>query len=156
MGFSGTYLRTGDDWSDHDPDDVPPPAAEPWLLVDIYDSDIATVSYGPAGPGSGVAYLGDTPRAYFDDPDASAPTDVTREAAGLAHWWARQHPAAGAPQRAAKQAEIATYLAADRDRGDDDWDDAVDDAAAADVFVETRTARLLTALGLPVPDELPL
>jgi hypothetical protein len=155
MGFSGTYLRTDGDWIDHDPDDVPPPAAEPWLLVDIYDSDITTISYGPAGPGSGVAYLGDTPRTYFDDPGASEPTDVPREAAGLAHWWARQHPGATPADRAAKQAELATYLAADRDRGDDDWDDDAEQDDA-DVFVETRTAGVLTALGLPVPDELPL
>ncbi|MEV7986869.1 hypothetical protein [Micromonospora sp. NPDC085948] len=60
----------------------------PWLLVDIHDSDSATLTYRPAGPGTGVAYLGYTPRTYFENPDASAPTDAVREAAGLSAWWA--------------------------------------------------------------------
>jgi hypothetical protein len=47
--------------------------------------------YEPAGPGSGTAYLGYTPRTYVDDESASAPADVLREAEGLASWLARQH-----------------------------------------------------------------
>ncbi|MEV4216804.1 nucleotidyltransferase domain-containing protein [Nonomuraea sp. NPDC049725] len=60
-------------------------------MVSIYDSDIATVIYRPAGPGTGVAYLGYTPCTYFEDPEASVPTDVEREAVGLASWWSQAH-----------------------------------------------------------------
>jgi hypothetical protein len=45
------------------------------LLIDIHGSDITTITYQPTGSGSGVAYLGVTPRTYFEDPWASAPTD---------------------------------------------------------------------------------
>lgn len=153
MGFFGTYLFDGDRWHDRDPDAGPPSTPEPWLLVDIQDSDIATLTYGPAGPGSGVAYLGDTPRTYWEREDASAPTDVHREAAGLASWRARL-PLPGAVPTAA---DLAGYLAADVDPADVDLDeeldvDAMDDA---DVFVEIKTARLLLALGLPLPPGLP-
>jgi hypothetical protein len=67
-----------------------PDGPEPWLVVDIHDSYVATIAYRPAGSGSGVAYLGVTPRTYFEDPDASAPTDVVREArARSAPPWSR-------------------------------------------------------------------
>jgi hypothetical protein len=58
--------------------------------VNIHDSDIATVRYELHGPGSGTAYLGYTPRTYFDDESASEPADVLREAEGLALWLTRQ------------------------------------------------------------------
>ena len=66
------------------------PYEAPWLSVDIYDSDFATVRYEPPGPGSGTAYLGNTPRTYFGNESASASTDVLREADGLASWLAQQ------------------------------------------------------------------
>ncbi len=69
----------------HEADKLPT-VPEPWLLVDIHDSDIATIAYRPTGSGSGVAYLGVTPRTYFEDPGASAPSDVAREAGGLVEW----------------------------------------------------------------------
>ncbi|MEV4458369.1 hypothetical protein [Microbispora sp. NPDC049633] len=64
MGFFGTYLYDGSRWLEHEADQHPD-FAEPWLMVSIHDSDITTVVYRPAGPGSGVAYLGLTPRTYF-------------------------------------------------------------------------------------------
>lgn len=154
MGFFGTYLFDGHRWAAHPPAEQPT-NAEPWLLVDIHDSDIATLTYRPPGPGSGVAYLGDTPRTYFENPDASAPTDVAREAAGLGAWWAQQHGGASDIERRAKEAELAAYLAEDLDPADMDLDDADDDDLDdAEIFVEVKTARFLAALDLPVPDAL--
>ncbi|MDQ1292622.1 MAG: hypothetical protein QG608_502 [Actinomycetota bacterium] len=92
-----------------------PDNAEPWLLVDIHDSDIATITYRPAGLGTGVAYLGCAPRTYFEDLQASAPTDVAREAAGLATWWASTHPGVGDAERNVVEAALIPCLAADLD-----------------------------------------
>ncbi|WP_431946055.1 hypothetical protein [Micromonospora marina] len=103
MGFLGTYLFDEGRWTVHQPAEqaaIP----EPWLLVDIHDSDIATLTYRPAGPGSGVAYLGYTPRTYSENSDASAQTDVVREAAGLSVWWAGQRGGASDTERSAKEA----------------------------------------------------
>jgi hypothetical protein len=54
MGFFGAYLFDGNRWTLHQPDQLPA-VAEPWLMIDIHDSDITTVVYRPAGRGSGVA-----------------------------------------------------------------------------------------------------
>ena len=81
MGFFGGYVFDGSTWREFDPDsDQWPDIAAPWLSVYIHDSDIATVRYEPGGPGSGIAYLGHTPRVYFGDESASAPAEVLREA----------------------------------------------------------------------------
>jgi hypothetical protein len=154
VGFFGTYLYDGSRWTAHQPDQ-PPTVAEPWLVVDIYDSDITTLLYRPAGPGSGLAYLGDTPRTYFEDAGASAPTDVVREAAGLGFWWAQLRGGASDAERRTKEAELAAYLAEDRDPAEIDLDDEEDDELDdADVFVEVKTARFLAAIDLPLPDDL--
>jgi hypothetical protein len=119
------------------------------LTVDIHDSDFTTVMYAPAGPGTGIAYLGYTPRIYFDSEDASAPTDVDREARGLAAWWTSVHAEATSADQQLKLVEIAGLLAADEEPSDDE---PTDDA---DVFVEIKTARFLAAMGLPLPPDLP-
>jgi hypothetical protein len=152
MGFFGTFVFDGSAW-------LTEPGAEkrigePSLLVDIHDSDIATIVYRPAGAGSGVAYLGFTPRSYFEDDAASAPTDVAREAAGLTAWW-RLRASVSDAEAAAKEQELAGYLAEDI-APDEDIDAAeigaeLDDA---EVFVEVKTARFLAALGLPLPEDL--
>ena len=159
MGFFGRYVYDGTRWLPLAEHEVPS-LAEPWLSVDIYDSDITTVVYRPAGQGSGVAYLGDTPRTYFADETASAPTDTGVEAAALAAWWARRHGASD-DARDAKARELIGYLAADGpddpgDYGNSDYGNSdYDDLADADVFVEVTTARFLAVLDLPVPDGLP-
>lgn len=152
MGFFGTNLYEGDRWSVYEPERVPD-AVEPWILVDIHDSDITTVRYSPPGRGTGLAYLGFTPRAYFEDPEASRPTDVAREATGLTDWWAL-HGQARQGSREAKEEELRGYLAADDDPcdEDDEDDENLDDA---EVFVEVKTARLLAALDLSLPADLP-
>ena len=153
MGFFGTYLFDGIQWSSHKPGNALPEAG-PWLLVDIHDSDFTTVSYGPSGRGSGVAFLGYTPRAYFEDANASEPTDVAKETAGLTDWWALRNQA-GDTQRSAKEAEVRLYLAgADDWPEDEDVEDDAEDVDDAEIFVEIKTARFLKDLGLPLPEDL--
>jgi hypothetical protein len=151
VGFFGTYAYEQGQWKTLSEGELPP-LAEPSLWIDIHDSDITSVVYAPVGSGSGVAYLGLTPRTYFENPNASDPTDVLREAAGLAQWWALQNSG----DVTAKQAELLAYLAPDEDPDTFEWDegediDAIDDA---EVFVEVKTKRFLAALDLPLPTEL--
>ncbi|MET7426225.1 hypothetical protein [Dactylosporangium sp. NPDC005555] len=140
VGFFGGFLFDGQTWTEVDIDDVVAPGGGPWLHVDIHDSDFAAVTYRPAGPGTGVAFLGFTPRVYFENPAASPPTDVHREAAGLAAWWAARRDAVTGADLAAKAAAVLLYLAKD-----DEDDEPADDSP----FVEDKTDRFLTALGLP-------
>jgi len=142
MGFFGSYVYDGATWTSYDATaevDVP----EPGLWVAIHDSDLTRLTYRPAGRGSGQAFLGYTPRSYFEDESASAPTDVAVEAAGL-HDWATSVTGSSPGEEA-----IAAFLAAD-EADIDDFDESDD----AEIFVEITTARLLTALGLPLPDDL--
>ena len=60
------------------------PTAVPFLLVDVHDSDLATVDYRFADATGGRFYLGYEPRVYFEEPDAAPPVDTAEEAAGLA------------------------------------------------------------------------
>jgi hypothetical protein len=140
MGFFGTYLYADGAWTELDPDaDVAEPVA-PYLFVMIHDSDIAMVRYSPVGDGTGRAFLGYTPRAYFGDPSASAPTDTGLEAAGLAAW-------AGAAGASLSADEVEPFLASDEQRAAD-----ADGVPDVDVFVELKTARFVQALGLaPLP-----
>ena len=144
MGFFGTYAYENGSWTTLSEGELPP-LTEPWLWIDIHDSDITSVVYAPPGPGTGVAYLGVTPRTYFENPGASDPTDPAREAAGLAAW---------AGQVSAE--EIQGFLAEDEDPDSFEWDEEedVDAIDVAEVFVEVKTARFLAAMGLPVPYEL--
>jgi hypothetical protein len=148
MGFFGTYAFEHGRWKTLSEGELPP-LEEPFLWIDIHDSDITSVVYAPAGPGTGVAYLGLTPRTYFENPNASDPTDVLREAAGLAAWWALHNSG----DVTAKQADLLGYLAEDEEPGDFSVEEG-EDVEDADVFVEIKTARFLAALGLPVPHDL--
>lgn len=161
MGFFGTYLYDEGQWHDVEPG-TRPHGDGPWLLADIYDSDITTLTYHPPGPGSGIAYLGVTPRTYFENTDASRPTDVAREAAGLATWWATIQDDTPSPHRVDTMRERLTgYLAPDADPDDADTDDDTGDDDMGDenagdlddgeIFVEVKTARLLHTLDLPLP-----
>lgn len=155
MGFFGGYIFYDSSWREFDLQAGQIPAVTgTWLSVCIYDSDIAEVRYEPAGPGSGTAFLGFTPRAYYEDESASAPTDVAREAAGLASWLARQQ---GRADEAELRLVIAPFIADDTPESLDDLDADEDDAELneADIFVEAKVSRFLTAVGLPVPPGLP-
>jgi hypothetical protein len=155
VGFFGSYVFAGTGWTPVPDEDVLD-FAEPWLSVDIHDSDITTVEYRPTGPGSGVVYLGETPRTYFEDATASEPTNVALEAAGLASWWAHWR-GRGDAERTAKERELAAYLAEDTEPPELDDDDLSGNGASPDdgeAFVEVKTARFLTAMDLPLPDDL--
>lgn len=146
VGLFGTYLYESGCWSERADARE---ATEPWLFLNIYDSDIATIMYRPCEPGTGIAFLGHTPRKYFDDPNASLPTDTVLESAGLARWWAQRTGAGDELARDAKQTEIASYLASDAD-----WDLAWPrDDEDADAPVEVKVCDFLQALGLDVPDD---
>jgi hypothetical protein len=62
------------------------PTAVPFLLVDVHDSDVATVDYRAADASGGRFFLGYEPRFYFDERDAAFPVDVGAEAEGFARW----------------------------------------------------------------------
>ena len=155
MGFFGGYIFDGSNWRDFDPQAGQIPAVTAtWLSVYIYDSDIAEVRYEPAGPGSGIAFLGFTPRAYYEDESASEPADVAREAAGLAYWVAGQQDRG---DEAELRQVIAPFIADDTPESLDDLDADDDDAELdeADIFVEAKVSRFLKAVGLSVPPGLP-
>ena len=152
MGFFGTYLFDGSRWAEVDPESVPV-IAEPWLFLDIHDSDVATVAYAPGGSGSGVAYLGFTPRTYFEIATASEPTDTVREAAALVAWRARIAGAKASARPLPTPEAIQRFLAIDDPPFDPDAEDD-GDLDDADVFVERRAVIFLQALDLPLPDGL--
>jgi hypothetical protein len=58
----------------------------PFLLVDVHDSDLATVDYRLADASGGRFFLGWEPRFYFDEPDSAAAVDTRTEAEGFARW----------------------------------------------------------------------
>jgi hypothetical protein len=153
VGFFGSYLWRDGGWVAWEPGERVR-AAEPWLAVAVHDSDLAAVEYRPAGRGTGTAFLGVTPRTYFEDAAASAPTDVGQEAAGLASWWAAVHSTPTRDEVTAKAEQLAGFLAADAD--EDAAEDAVDDEELddAEIFVEIKAARFLAALDLTLPDDL--
>jgi hypothetical protein len=148
MGFFGTFLCEDGRWSES-ADGTTRTPHQPWMTVSIHDSDIATITYAPTGPGSGVAFLGITPRIYFEDDSASAPTDPDREARGLAAWWAAVHRVSDGTAQVMKERELRAFLVSDvLPSGDEDADDE-------EIFVERRAARFIQALGLPAPGGLP-
>jgi hypothetical protein len=128
VGYFGTFIYRDGDWRDHGGGDRE-------LVVDIHDSDIATVDYRPAPPGRGRFYLGYQPRDYFADPEASGPVDVPAEVDGFVGWAAETLGAAPDP------ADVRMLLAEDGGTPSDD-------------FVEDSAATLIALLGLPLPPAL--
>ncbi len=129
MGYFGTFIFRDGQWQQRS-------GAGPELVVDVHDSDIATIDYRPAPPGLGRFYLGAQPRDFFADPEASQPVDVPAEVDAFVGW------AAQTLGRAPEAAELRPLVAEDGERG------------AADDGVEDTVVRLLDLLGLPVPEEL--
>lgn len=150
MGYFGTWLLEGGTWSSAE---VPAhgDTSARWLHIEIHDSDYAAIRYSPVNGGNGVAYVGMTPRVYFEDEAASAPTDVTAESSAIATWVA--DTVGGDPSRLRKIA--AGYLA---DDSEPDWesilplDGSVSSIPDEDVFVEQRIARFLDEMGIGLPD----
>jgi hypothetical protein len=110
---------------------------EPYLLIDVHDSDLASIEYAPViGDASGRCFLGFEPRHYFDDPEANDPVDPALEAQALAEW-------AKAATGAVVDTNPVQALLADPEGGE-----------PAEPFVEETLVRLLAALELPMPAEL--
>lgn len=131
MGFFGRFAYAGGAWSADEP------TAELSLVVDIHDSDIATIDYAPAKGAAGRFYLGVEPRVYFEDDEASSPVDTAAEARGFSEW-VRQ-----VQGQNVEPAAIEELM-------------AVDDGEAEpeDAFVEETVERLLLLAGLPLPEAL--
>ena len=129
MGYFGTFIYRDGEWRDR-------ADGTPELVVDIHDSDIATVDYRPAPPGLGRFYLGIQPRDYFADPDASRPLDVPAEVDGFVGW------AAQTLGRAPRSEDVRDLVAENGTTVPDDD------------FVEDTAARLIQLLGLPLPPAL--
>ena len=110
------------------------PTEVPFLLVDIHDSNIATVDYRAADASGGRFFLGYEPRIYFDEPDGAAPVDTASESEGFARWALE---AAGAT---VDPAEAQRLMA------------SPDGAPPQDEVVEETVARLLVLAGLPQPE----
>ena len=150
MGFFGDYIFDGQLWHDLDTEqDLFESAVEPWLAIQIHDSDFATGRYAPAGSGSGVAYFGTTPRVHFADETASPPTDVERECGAIATWLSTT--AWSTLTSGGDVASVVRAFLATDDEPETDADAEVNDA---DVFAEIKARQFLEALGLPVPDDL--
>ena len=155
MGFFGTYLYAGEQWTEHDPEQ-PVDLPDPWLMVNIHDSDFTIVAYHPEYEGTGVAYLGYTPRMYFESENEHPRTDTAREATALTTWWTNHAPTTDPTIPETKRAELLPYLAEDLDTFDleDEDEDDDEDLPDSEIYVEAKTADFLTSLGLPLPPAL--
>jgi len=107
------------------------------LVIDIHDSDIATVWFESATGLQGQFYLGYEPGIYFDHPTQSAPVDRPAQAVAFASW-ARAELGVEV-----ESAAIETLLASN---------DPDDEPEA--VFVEESLEELIGLLQLPLPDAL--
>jgi hypothetical protein len=128
VGFFGKFAYSAGRWS------TGGPTAVPFLLIDVHDSDIATVDYRSADASGGRFFLGYEPRIYFEEPDGADPVDVRAEAAGFAGW---AKEAAGTD---VDPSEVQLLMA------------APDGAPPGDEVVEETVEKLLALAGLPSPD----
>ncbi|MCU1600347.1 MAG: hypothetical protein JWO22_1056 [Frankiales bacterium] len=131
MGFFGTFAYSGARFVGESAE------ASPSLVIEIHDSDIATIDFEPSGAAKGRFYLGTEPRIYFEDDAASAPVDRSAEAAAFAGWIRRVTAREVAP-------EAIEQLMASEDPEADPVDD----------FAEDTVQTLLTLAGLPLPNAL--
>ncbi|TFV88699.1 hypothetical protein E4P40_09525 [Blastococcus sp. CT_GayMR20] len=125
MGRFGKFAYSAGRWSRGGP------TAVPFLLLDVHDSDIATVDYRLADASGGRFFLGYEPRIYFDEPDGADPVDTRAEAEGFARW-ARE-----AQETDVDPAEVQELMA------------AADGAPPTDEVVEETVDKLLALAGLP-------
>jgi hypothetical protein len=130
MGHFGKYAYSAGRWS------TGGPTAVPFLLIDVHDSDIATVDYRAADASGGRFFLGCEPRFYFEEPDAGAPVDTVAESEGFARW-AKDVTGTDVDPADVRQLMAPTEAAPARED---------------DVVVEDIVGRLLGLAGLPIPD----
>ena len=110
------------------------PTAVPFLVLDVHDSDVATVDYRSPDASGGRFYLGYEPRFYFDEADAGSPVDTQAEAEGFTRW------IRDAEGRDVDPAEVRPLLASPTG------------TPPEDETVEETVERLLVLAGLPLPD----
>ena len=127
MGLFGKYAYSAGRWT------TDGPTAVPFLLIDVHDSDIATVDYRAADASGGRFFLGCEPRFYFEESDAAAPVDTVAESAGFARW---VKEATGADVDPADVQQLMAPTGAAPVREDE-------------VVVEDAVGRLLALAGLP-------
>ena len=130
MGLFGKFAYSAGRWS------TDGPTAVPFLLVDVHDSDVATVDYRAADASGGRFFLGYEPRFYFDEPGSGFPVDVAAESAGFAEW------ARGATGAEVDPAEVQQLLASP------DGTPPPEEV----ISVEETVERLLRLAGIPLPD----
>jgi hypothetical protein len=128
VGYFGKLAYSDGRWSSGRP------TAVPFLLIDVHDSDIATVDYRAADATGGRFFLGYEPRVYFEQPDAAPPVDTDAEADGFARW-ARE-----AADRTIDPTDVRRLMA------------APDGAPPDDEVVEETVDRLVALAGLPPVD----
>ena len=128
MGYFGKLAYSAGRWS------FGGPTAVPFLLIDVHDSDVATVDYRAADATGGRFFLGYEPRFYFEEPDAGEPVDTRTEAEGFTRW------VLDAEGRAVDPDEVQRLMA------------SASGAPPEDDVVEETVERLLTLAGLPLPD----
>ena len=130
MGFFGTFVYSDGHWSEA-------ASGSPYLSIEVHDSDIATVTFVPAGTSEGIFYLGFQPRDYFEDPTASGPVDLDAESTGVTTWASQILGTEVAPE------DVRPLLA------------VAGTTEPKDDFVELTVGRLLALLNLPIPDGFP-
>jgi len=128
VGYFGKLAYSDGRWS------TGRPTAVPFLLIDVHDSDIATLDYRAADASGGRFFLGYEPRIYFDEPDAAPPVDVRAEAEGFTRWVLE----AGGAQ--VDPAQVQKLMA------------SPNGAPPEDEVVEQTVERLLALAGLPLPE----
>ena len=128
MGYSGRLAYSDGRWT------AGRPTAVPFLLVDVHDSDIATIDYRGADASGGRFFLGYEPRIYFEEPDASPPVDTRAEAEGFARWVQEATGTDVDPD------DVRRLMA------------APDGAPPAEDTVEEAVEKLLALAGLPLPE----
>jgi hypothetical protein len=128
VGFFGKFAYSAGRWSTEGP------TAVPFLLIDIHDSDIATVDYRAADATGGRFFLGYEPRIYFEEPEGAAPVDTRAESEGFARW------ILDAEGTDVDPADVQRLMA------------SPDGAPPGHDVVELAVDRLLTLAGLPLPE----
>jgi hypothetical protein len=128
VGYFGKLAYSAGRWSRGGP------TAVPFLLIDVHDSDLATVDYRAADASGGRFFLGYEPRIYFEEPDAGAPVDTAAEAEGFARW------VRDAEGREVDPDEVQRLMASPAG------------APPEDDVVEQTVERLCGLAGLPLPE----
>lgn len=128
VGYFGKLAYSDGRWSPGGP------TAVPFLLLDVHDSDVATIDYRAADASGGRFFLGYEPRFYFDESEAADAVDTQAESEGFAAWLRV------AEDRDVDPADVRQLMASPVG------------APPEDEVVEETVEKLLVLAGLPLPD----